>query len=90
MNRVLHGLGVVCLAGALCTLMGCASWTAAQRATLQIQYPHAYGETLTQSPHEHYHAISRVSAIDARALVEDLDLLFLTERPSRLSRWHDR
>jgi hypothetical protein len=31
-----------------------------------------------------------VAEHDARALIEDLDLLFMTDRPSRLSRWHDR
>ena len=90
MNRALHGLGLACLAAALVTLSGCASWSASQRAMLRFNYPHAGSETLTQAPDEHYHVISRVSATDARALVEDLDLLFLTDRPTRLTRWHDR
>ena len=89
MNRVLHGLGVICLVGTL-VLSGCASWAATQRAAVRFNYPHSSGETLGQSPHEHYHAATRVSAIDTRAIVEDLDLLFMTDRPTRLTRCHDR
>lgn len=90
MTRVLHGLGLACLAAAVLTLAGCANWSAAQHRMVKLNYPHAGSETLTQSPHEHYHTISRVSFIDARALVEDLDLFFMTDRPSRLNRWQDR
>ena len=74
---------------ALC-LSGCATWAATQRATVRLNYPHATGETLTDSPQDHYHAIARYSASDARALVDDLDLLFMTDRPTRLTRWHTR
>lgn len=80
------------LASLLATLAisGCSSWARTQRATMGWVNPHAEGETLTQSPHEHYHSVSITSAHDTRALIEDLDLLFLTERPTRLSRWHGR
>ena len=79
----------VCLV-ALLALTGCATWAATQHAIVKVNYPHGYGETLTQSPHEHEQAMANVSARDTRALVEDLDLLFLTDRPTRLTRWHDR
>jgi hypothetical protein len=79
-------IGVV---GAL-ALSGCATWANWQRSTVGWNYPHAAGETLTERGQDHYQTISRISAHDCRALVEDLDLLFLTERPTRLTRWHDR
>ena len=80
------------LAGALCAaaVSGCAVWSGVQRVTVSLNYPHASGESLSQSGQDHYHAVSQVSAHDARALVDDFDLLFLSERPTRLTRWHVR
>jgi hypothetical protein len=68
---------------------GCASWADTQRATVSLNYPHASGESLTQSSDEHYRQVSRVSAHDSRALMDDLDVFFLTDRPTRLTRWHE-
>lgn len=48
------------------------------------------GPTLTQSTGDHMHTISTVIDQDRRALFDDLDMLYQTDRPSRLSRWHDR
>ena len=47
-------------------------------------------ETLSESSDEHYHRVGMILDRDRRALAEDLDLLFLTERPTRLSRWHGK
>ncbi len=47
------------------------------------------GPTLTQSAGDHLHSIGTVIDYDRRAIFHDLDLLFQTERPSRLSRWVD-
>ncbi|MCH8966876.1 MAG: hypothetical protein IID43_04300 [Planctomycetes bacterium] len=80
---------VVCMC-LLLVLSGCTVFTRAPRSTVVWNYPHATEQTLTQSSTEHYRAVSNIPARDARALIEDLDLLFLTERPSRLNRWHDR
>jgi hypothetical protein len=80
---------VCCVAVAL-LLSGCATWSATQRATVDLNYPHAKGELLGQSAEAHYHVVRGVSARDTHALVDDLDLLFLTDRPTRLTRWHDR
>ncbi len=66
------------------TGLGCAP-----RSTVMLDYPHAPRATLTQSPHEHYQSISNIAAQDRRALIEDLDMLFLTDRPGRLTRWHE-
>ena len=78
------------LVGALSTLAlaGCNSWGKMQRATVSLNYPHATGENLTETSEEHYQRVSKYSAFDARALVDDLDLLFLTERQTRLTKWH--
>ncbi len=89
MTRFVRCMVGVCVLVAL-TQSGCASWANTQRATVGFNYPHSQGETLGQSPHEHHRRIAASSAHDARALVEDLDLWYLTDRPTRLTRWHDR
>jgi len=53
-------------------------------------YPHAGSETLTQSGKDHRQAVLRISQQDKKSLIEDLDAFFLTERPSRLNRWHSK
>lgn len=78
------------LALSLVVLGGCASWVPWRAGDMGSFYPHARSETLGQSGEDHEHAIRSMSAHDKRALVEDLDLLFQTERPTRLSRWHGR
>ncbi|MCH7885637.1 MAG: hypothetical protein IIC01_10350 [Planctomycetes bacterium] len=65
--------------------LGCASPQARK-----IYYPHSSYETLGQSPDEHHRRIVRIADRDRRALAEDLDVFFLTDRPSRLTRWHSR
>lgn len=62
-------------------ITGC--WTASSR-------PHTCMETLAEEPDEHYHRSSMILERDRRALAEDLDLLFMTDRPTRLSKWHSR
>jgi len=47
-------------------------------------------ETLGETGDEHRERVSTIADQDARALVEDLDLLFMTDRPTRLTRWHGR
>ena len=63
-------------------MAGCASKTATQ-----IVYPHSTLANMTQSPHEHYQSVSSIAAQDRRALVDDLDVFFMTDRPTRLTRW---
>ena len=48
------------------------------------------GPTLTQSTGEHMHSINAVIDQDLRAFYRDLDLIYQTERPTRLTPWHDR
>lgn len=81
------------VAGALLLMLavpGCAVLTRSPRATVLLNYPHATEANLTQSPHEHFQHISNIAAQDGNALVEDLDLVFMTDRPTRLTRWHSR
>jgi hypothetical protein len=60
---------------------GC--WSAKSR-------PHTSKETLSESSDEHFHRSEMILDRERRAMAEDLDLLFLTERPTRLSRWHGK
>ena len=46
--------------------------------------------TLTKSPHDHAHQWRKVERRDRLAINEDIDFVLLTDRPSRLTRWHDR
>ncbi len=48
------------------------------------------GPTLVQSTGDHLHTISAVIDRDTRALFHDLDMLYMTDRPTRLTPWHDR
>ena len=89
MTRFVRCAVILCVLSGL-ALTGCATWAEAQQKAVRWNYPHAASETMTQSGQDHAQAISRYAAHDARALVEDLDLLFQTERSTRLTRWHDR
>jgi hypothetical protein len=70
---------------ALTVLTGCMG-----RSGVWINDPHAGTETLGETSAEHRERVSTVADQDARALAEDLDLLFMTDRPTRLTRWHGR
>lgn len=65
----------------------CAGCTGAQSTWM---YPHSGTETLGQTSDEHRHQVAGVLEQDRRGLKEDLDLLFMTDRPTRLTRWHGR
>jgi len=67
-------------------VVGCAS----PRSTVMLNYPHAMQGGLTQSPHEHFQTVSNIAAHDGRALIDDLDLFFMTDRPTRLTKWQVR
>ncbi|MCO6438744.1 MAG: hypothetical protein J5J06_16745 [Phycisphaerae bacterium] len=84
-NRWLAAVCVATFAGMMA--MGCAS-----RDKMQAPwyYPHARMSTYTETPEEHSFRVYRVLQADKKGLAEDIDLLFQTERPTRLNRWHDR
>ncbi len=77
------GLGVLVLAG-VCTV-GCTS-----RASQLWVHSHRHLETTTMTAEEHNQAVIRIADHDRRALADDLDLIFMTDRPSRLNRWQSR
>ena len=75
----------------LCLGAGALSFAACNRPSLVgVNYPHAHSETFSETGDEHYQRVSRMADHDRRLLQEDLDLLFQTDRPSRLARWHTR
>lgn len=37
---------------------------------------------------EHNQAVIRIADQDRRAFIDDLDIVFMTDRPTRLTRWH--
>ena len=84
MPRIPRIAGLILFIGAAMST-GCAT-----RGAVLLLNPHAGSETLTMSREDHRQSILDSAAHDRRALVEDLDLLFLTDRPTRLTQWHDR
>ncbi|MGB0717174.1 MAG: hypothetical protein ACPGXK_14945 [Phycisphaerae bacterium] len=52
--------------------------------------PHAGFESVSQSEEVHINTVKKVIRQDALAIVEDFDLLLMTERPTRLTKWHNR
>ncbi len=77
---------------ALLVLVLATAWTigCTSRVSQLWVHAHRHGESLTQTGEEHNRAVIEAVDQDRRALMDDLDLLFLTERTSRLTRWHAR
>ena len=53
-------------------------------------YPHAGMEGLADSSDVHRQRVQSIVDHDNRALADDLDQFYMTDRPSRLTRWHSR
>lgn len=66
--------------------LGCAS----SASSHMWIYSHKDQENLALSAEDHHHAVARIIEIDRRGLIEDLDYFFMTDRPTRLTRWHSR
>jgi len=64
--------------------------TFAVLAILMVGLVVACGCTLSMDEREHAHAIQQAADVDARLFVEDLDLLIMAERPTRLGKYHMR
>lgn len=60
-----------------------------RRMATSARYPHAGMESLSSTSAEHRQAGWAAAERDRKALAEDLDLLFMTDRPTRLTKWHD-
>jgi len=71
---------VACFAGAGCS----------PARTVNNFYPQARWETFGQEAKDHRHSLIQITAQDRMSLTEDLDLIFMTDRSSRLSRWHSK
>lgn len=46
--------------------------------------------SLSMTAHEREHMHEQVRTRDSEALREDIDMILLNDRPTRLTRWHDR
>ncbi len=72
------------------TLVGLAACAGCMGRSGTWAYPHSRLETGADTPDEHQERVARVHERDRRAIGDDLDLLFQTDRPTRLSKWHGR
>lgn len=71
---------------ALCAL-GVILATGCSQAT-RLHYPHSEQVTTGETSAEHHARVLRGTSHDRRLLADDLDLFFMTDRPTRLTRWH--
>ena len=88
MRRILCVVLVGSLAAAVC---GCAQTTkevvVANRVLVKGL---SEDRSPTESYTEHLHRLTAIVDQDARALIDDWDLLLQRDRPTRLMRWHSR
>jgi hypothetical protein len=79
------------IAAAACCLLhyGCANNKDKAKPPVYLHHFHADWETLTDTSDEHRRRLAAIREHDRKALVGDLDLLFMADRPTRLTRWHD-
>jgi len=84
-------VGIVALA--LLAAGGCSvgrtahSFSSAGKVFLLVQ---DLGPTLVESSGDHMHSMTAVIDQDTRAFFHDLDIFYMTDRPTRLTPWHDR
>lgn len=84
MQRIAR-LGLLVVVLAVAGTAGCTS-----RASQLWVHSHRHLETLGQTSEEHNQWVIQIVDRDRHALVEDLDMLFMTDRPTRLTKWHSR
>ena len=89
MRRFVASLCLTCVV--LASLSGCVGLTkeavvAQHTGTRAVVLDRPFG----QSSAEHLHSLQAVVDQDAKAIVEDWDLLWQRDRPTRLTRWHER
>ncbi len=88
MARTFRCLVIVCLLAPV-VITGCATNSPHDLSSAWL-YPHATMQTAGEAPDDHRYRVSRILSVDTLLLADDLDLLFMTDRSSRLSRWQDR
>ena len=83
---------LILVAGLVATwgLAGCASAGNAHDASSTWAYSYGQQWTLAEEQDDHDYRIAHIRVLDKRALAEDIDLLFMNDRSSRLTLWHDR
>lgn len=86
--------GVIILAvGVTVWAVGCSGPQIAKESSLISRYAYrgaTQSSTITQSSAEHLHSLNGVVDLDAKGLLEDVDLFWQRDRGTRLSRWHER
>ncbi|MFQ5492287.1 MAG: hypothetical protein ACE5GE_16365 [Phycisphaerae bacterium] len=76
------------LAGCLMISAGCVQLTKEmQVANRSVIRGVTEDRTMTESYTEHLHRLNAVVDLDARALVDDIDLFWQRDRETRLTRW---
>jgi len=90
MNRMRFLVVAGIVAGGAFVSVGCRSSARTNHVANDYQGRVERGETFGETPSEHYQRVSRYTANEKRSLAEDIDLLLLRDRGSRLSRWHDK
>ncbi len=89
MKKRLIGLGVLALvvvSSSGCALIPSSNYYWGRR----IHNAFTQNTDSVQSAAGRMHTLKWVADQDARGFVDDLDYIFLVDRPSRLSRWHNR
>ena len=86
---------------ALLAAMGCGAGALLSSGCVQLNKEGAIAQrtaqqamildrTMTQSPEEQMHSMAAVVDQDAKGIVEDWDAFWQRDRPTRLTRWHER
>ena len=88
MVRASRWLLIVCLLVPV-VLAGCAT-NSPHGVPASWLYPHVKLRTAGEARDDHHYRVARILNLDSRLLADDLDLLFMTDRSTRLSRWHSR
>lgn len=73
---------------ALCALGAILATGCSPATRTRLHYPHSEQVTTGEAPAEHHARVLRGTSHDRRLLADDLDLFFMTDRPTRLTRWH--
>ena len=92
MKRLFCSVMCVGLGGVFWMSTGCTGRNVARVAYVGkvVMMRHDMGPTVTQSTGDHLHTINATIELDQRAFFDDLDLLYQTNRPTRLPRWTER
>lgn len=75
---------------ALCALGVILATGCSQATRTRLHYPYSEQVTTGETSAEHYARVLRSASHDRRLLADDLDLFFMTDRPTRLTRWQGK